>query len=71
MNRIKHISYAEFKEWCNERCCDGQWSMSQAVVSIDILQAMRKVWFWKRRRLWREYEQIALRLIARENGEKK
>lgn len=68
MKNVTHISYAEFREWCNERCCDGLWNMRNAIAAIAILQVMRKAWFWKRRRLWRDYEPIALRLIASTEG---
>ena len=62
---MDHISYNKFREWCNMRACDGMWDIRQAMYAIDILEEMRRVSFWKRRRIWRErYEQQALSVIA-------
>ena len=63
--KMDHISYDKFREWCNMRACDGRWGIRQALCGVEILEEMRHVSFWKRRRIWRErYEQQALSVIA-------
>lgn len=34
---IKDMSYKEFVEYCNDRACDGQWSMFEAMNCIYII----------------------------------
>jgi hypothetical protein len=37
MNKpIEEMSYAEFNEYCNDRACDGQWSMQMAIACIGL-----------------------------------
>lgn len=31
------MKYKEFVDWCNDRACDGYWSMMDAVAYIDIM----------------------------------
>jgi hypothetical protein len=55
------MTFKEFDEWCNERACDGCWGMVTALVCIDILENVKKVPFWKRRKYWEsEYEKRVL-----------
>lgn len=40
------MKYAEFSEWCNERACDGYWSMNLAMQCIafqDKLNALPRI----------------------------
>lgn len=37
------MTYAEFRKWCNERACDGQWSMSEAMACISIMKQVESV----------------------------
>lgn len=48
------MKFKEFESWCNRRACDGCWGMLDAMVCIDIIKTIRKKWFWKREKLWRE-----------------
>lgn len=58
------ITYKEFKDWCNERAQDGQWGALVAMTSINILDKMKHVSFWKKRRVWREeYEAQASAIV--------
>ena len=34
---IKDMTYKEFKDYCNERACDGRWSMFEAMSCISII----------------------------------
>lgn len=57
----KIMSFKEFVRWCNGRACDGCWGMLTAMASIDLMQKVRKIPFWRREKFWKEnYEQQAL-----------
>lgn len=40
---MKDVSYKEFKEWCNERACDGRWSFQDAIVSSQIIDRVERI----------------------------
>lgn len=42
------MKFKEFVNWCNERACDGCWGMLTAMASIDLIQQVRKIPFWRR-----------------------
>lgn len=46
------MKYKEFVKWCNDRACDGMWSMETALVCIRILSDIRQLPFWKRKKAW-------------------
>lgn len=48
------MTFREFKKWCNQRSCDGYWSLSAAKICISIIDDIRKDPFWKRRKHWNE-----------------
>lgn len=48
------MTFKEFEAWCNQRACDGCWGMLEAMTCIDILETVRKKWFWKREKFWKE-----------------
>jgi hypothetical protein len=56
---IEEMSYKEFDNWCNERACDGQWSMTNAIACIgmhDEVEAAVKGKLFKRKareKAWR------------------
>ena len=55
------MKYKKFVAWCNQRACDGCWSMLTAMACIDLIGKMRKVPFWKREKIWKEkYEKQVL-----------
>lgn len=31
------MKFEEFRDWCNERACDGVWGMDTAFICIDIM----------------------------------
>jgi hypothetical protein len=44
MNRsFEKMTYAEFEDWCNKRACDGQWSMSEAITCISIVDKINSI----------------------------
>ena len=46
------MKFKEFTKWCNERACDGCWSLNTSMFCIDILNQVRSVPFWKREKKW-------------------
>ena len=58
------MTFKEFTRWCNERACDGCWSMNTTIFCIDIVNRVREKPFWKREREWQrinreEYDVIS------------
>lgn len=37
------MSYKEFFSWCNDRACDGMWSMKTAIICLDIIDEIEKI----------------------------
>lgn len=59
------MTFKEFTVWCNERACDGRWSMLTAMACIDLMAEIRKIPFWKRERFWKsQYEKQVLEEIV-------
>lgn len=48
------MKFREFVSWCNQRAADGCWGMLEAMVCIDIMETVRKEWFWKREKFWQD-----------------
>lgn len=40
---FKNMTYEEFKDWCNKRACDGQWSMNMARYCISVMQKINAI----------------------------
>ena len=40
---IKDITFEQFSEWCNNRACDGAWSMGSAMTCIEVIDEVMKV----------------------------
>ncbi len=43
MKKIRDVTFEEFSDWANMRACDGCWSMTMAMVSIDVISEVMKV----------------------------
>lgn len=46
------MKYKEFKDWCNERACDGRWGPNIAIICISIMKYINSYPFWKREKEW-------------------
>lgn len=55
---MKDVSYKEFKEWCNERACDGCWSFQDAIISSQIIDQVERI---KIRGIFKRKQTIAAR----------
>lgn len=58
------MKFKEFVAWCNERTCDGCWGMVTAMTCIDIISSIRKVPFWKRKKIWAGIEPDVMEQIV-------
>lgn len=51
------MKFKEFVSWCNQRACDGCWSLNTAITCINIVNAVREEPFWRRGKVWkRDFE---------------
>ena len=46
------MTYKEFVSWCNERACDGCWSIMTAMYCAEVLGKINALPFWKRKKEW-------------------
>ena len=42
-NNIEGMSYEDFVKFCNDRACDGKWSMIEAMACLDIINTINKI----------------------------
>lgn len=40
---LPNMTYQEFKEWCSNRACDGQWSYIEATCCLDIIDEIDSI----------------------------
>ena len=40
---VKKMTFKEFKAFCNERACDGQWDFMEALVYSSIVSDINKI----------------------------
>lgn len=43
MKDLKEMTYKEFKEYCNDRACDGQWSAGDVMMCLEIRNRIESV----------------------------
>lgn len=46
------MTFKDFVSWCNNRACDGCWSMEAAIYCADIVRSIERLPFWKRKKAW-------------------
>ena len=63
--KIKDISFRDFNDWANNRACDGEWSMMEAISSSNAIAEYYKCKkFWKRKQKWWEIKEKYFNLDA-------
>lgn len=40
---LEEMSYQDFKKYCNDRACDGNWSMLEAMACMDIIDKIDSI----------------------------
>lgn len=59
------MKFKEFKDWCNQRACDGCWSRETAIYCIALYNTVQAFPFWKREKMWRErYEKDTVEKVV-------
>lgn len=58
------MTFKQFKQWCNERACDGCWGYNEAVYCIELLDTMMKIPFWRRNKVWKLVETKVLYAVV-------
>lgn len=49
------MTFKEFVKWCNDRTCDGYWSMNDAIACMQIMKEVNEVWFsWRKENFWQK-----------------
>lgn len=46
------MTYKQFIQWCNNRACDGRWSINAFIVCKSIIKNIEHLPFWKRKKEW-------------------
>lgn len=64
------MTFKEFTKWCNERACDGRWSMDTAIYCIQIGREIKALPFWKREKAWNEVKDSVEREVIQAIDEK-
>ena len=63
--KIRDITFKQFNEWANNRACDGEWSMVDAMNSCEAIAEYYKCKkFWKRKQKWWEIKEKYFNLDA-------
>lgn len=44
---ISNMDFKQFCEYCEDRCCDGQWPLDLAIVCIDTIRKINNIKYKK------------------------
>ena len=50
------MTYQEFKDWCNDRVCDGMWGVDTFFACKHIMDIMNATIFFQRKKIWKILE---------------
>lgn len=64
------MTYKEFFRWCEERAMDGCWGYRTAIACINTYHIILETPFWKRKKVWSEYEREIVELFVNPTNEK-
>ena len=58
--KIRDITFKEFVEWANDRCCDGMWNLADAISSTNAIERVYKIkpFFGKKKARENEWKRI-------------
>lgn len=48
------MTFKQFRQWCNERTCDGCWGYSEALLCIEVIRHIDELPFWMRKNAWNQ-----------------
>jgi hypothetical protein len=57
---MKDVTFEEFDRWCNERACDGAWSINDAINCAEAIRQVLNVkpLFGRKKAREKEWERI-------------
>ena len=59
------MTFKEFMAWCNDRACDGFWSLREVMEVLDIASDVMKTRPWRREEYWKkQYESHVMQQIV-------
>lgn len=58
------MNFREFRRWCNDRACDGCWSLDVEKFCIGLLDNMQKIPFWKKRKAWNKIKNGVIHAVV-------
>ena len=59
------MTFNQFKDWCNDRACDGCWGRKEALLCLHIAFTIDAYPFWKKEKIWkREYRDLIVSAIV-------
>ena len=58
------MTFKQFKQWCNGRACDGCWGSHDALYCINLIENMKKIPWWKRKRVWKKIEHSVIYAVV-------
>ena len=69
---ISKMTYKEFKEFCNERACDGRWSFLEAISCLKIIEEIDSIkvkGLFKKKATERAREAEWLTIFVKDDGD--
>ena len=42
-NEFTNMTYEEFFNYCEERACDGQWDLNEAILCFGVIKHLQKI----------------------------
>lgn len=64
------MKYKEFVQWCNERASDGCWGYTTAITCINIIDDMRSLSFWNRKKKWKQISEDVFNELVHPTNQK-
>lgn len=58
------MTFKQFRQWCNDRACDGCWGIKEAMYCIELIDNMNKIPFWKRNKVWKKIKPKVLYAVV-------
>lgn len=58
------MTYKEFKDWCNDRACDGMWHFHTFLACRDVIDTMESTIFFRRKKIWKKLEPEVMATIV-------
>lgn len=62
------MKYKDFYNWCNERCFDGCWGLTEAIICCNCIKDIQSRPFWRRNKRWQEVgDEIVTKIVEPTN----